>query len=55
MSNIPNHDYPQPPAYLLGVDVSVYNGKMDWARCYQAGARVAVLRAAVGLDPWPIQ
>lgn len=39
---------PQPPAYLLGVDVSVYNGKMNWEQCFLAGARVAMLRAAVG-------
>ena len=40
--------FPRPPSYVLGVDVSRYNGKMDWQQCYQAGGRVALLRAAVG-------
>ena len=31
--------------YVLGVDVSKHQGVMDWQKCYNAGARYAIIRA----------
>jgi len=31
--------------YLLGVDVSKWQGDMDWEKCFNAGARFAFIRA----------
>ena len=36
------------PANIPGVDVSKWQGKMDWAKCKAAGAKYAFLRATVG-------
>jgi GH25 family lysozyme M1 (1,4-beta-N-acetylmuramidase) len=35
-------------AYIPGVDVSKWQGKMDWAKCKAAGAKYAFVRATVG-------
>lgn len=36
------------PQYTLGVDVSKYQGKMDWAKASNAGAKFAIIRAGYG-------
>ena len=42
--------YTVPSLYIPGVDVSKYQGKMDWAKCKAAGAKWAFIRATVGAD-----
>lgn len=37
-------------AYIPGVDVSKWQGKMDWAKCKAAGAKWAFIRATVGAN-----
>ena len=44
----------QTPIYLEGVDVSTYQGTVDWPSVYSAGRRFAIMRATLGqtyLDP----
>jgi len=38
----------EPPLYIPGVDVSKWQGKMDWQKCKAAGAKWAFIRATVG-------
>jgi len=45
---------PVPAAYLEGIDVSRYQGTIDWAGVASAGKRFAIMRATLGdtyLDP----
>lgn len=39
---------PPLPVYVPGVDVSKWQGKMDWHKCKAAGAKWAYIRATVG-------
>ena len=42
--------YIVPPLYIPGVDVSKWQGKMDWWKCKAAGAKYAYIRATVGAN-----
>jgi len=41
--------------YIPGVDVSVWQGKMNWQKCKAAGAKYGFIRATVGADYTDLQ